>query len=125
MAEALLRRYAGDQFDIFSAGLDPAPEIHPFAVRVMNEIGETLEGQHPKSSKQYLGRMGFQYVMFVCSDAEEKCPRIFPGTLRYVSWPVDDPANAGGTEEERLEVFRRVRDELHDKIKRWVDDLGD
>ena len=123
MAEALLRRHAGERFEIFSAGLEPAPEIHPLAFRVMNEIGETLDGQYPKSSRQYLGRMGFQYVVFVCSDAEAKCPRIFPGALRSVSWPVEDPAKAEGTEEERLEIFRRVRDELHDKIKRWVGGL--
>ncbi|MEQ8819436.1 MAG: arsenate reductase ArsC [Sumerlaeia bacterium] len=123
MAEAFIRRLAGERFEVFSAGLEPAPEIHPLALRVMDEIGEIMEGQHPKSVKTYLGRMGFRYVVFVCADAENSCPRIFPGVLNFVNLTVDDPAKAEGTQEERLEVFRRVRDELHDKIERWVGTL--
>ena len=120
MAEAFLRKYAGDQFEIFSAGLEPKP-IHPLAIRVMNEVGIDMSGQYSKLLAQYLGKIHFSYLITVCSNAEEKCP-IFPGMGQRLHWPFDDPAAFMGTEAEKLAKFRQVRDQIDEKIKTWLEE---
>ncbi len=120
MAEALLRKHVGGDYQVFSAGTRPAEAVHPLAFRVMEEIGESMEGQIPKNVSEYLGKRSFRFVFFVCADAEDSCPRVFPGNTTFVPMTVDDPARAAGTEEERLAVFRRVRDELDIRIREWA-----
>ena len=120
MAEGFLRTYVGNRFDIYSAGLEPKDEIHPYAKLVMLEIGIDLSGQSPKSARVYLGRLSVRHFIVVCADAEQKCPRMFPGALRSWYWPFDDPASATGTEEERLAKFREVRDQIQQKIREWI-----
>jgi arsenate reductase len=78
MAEAFLRKYGDDRFEAYSAGLEPK-NIHPYTVRVMEEVGLSLDGQYSKSLAEYMGKVHFGYMITVCADAEEKCPSVFPG----------------------------------------------
>ena len=123
MAEAFLRRLAGDRFEVYSAGLEPK-EIHPLTRQVMAEIGYGLEGHHAKSLLDYMGKVHFGYLITVCANAEERCPAVFPGMGQRLHWNLDDPSAARGTEEERLAVFRRVRDELKERIVAWLSEQG-
>jgi arsenate reductase len=121
MAEGLLRHLAGERFEALSAGLEPNNEVHPFAIKVMAEIGIDISAQQPKSVDVYLGRTMIHYLIIVCNKAHATCPRVWPGLpdeKRYY-WPVDDPAAISGTSEEQLAVFRDVRDELQNTIESW------
>jgi len=118
MAEALLRRYASDRFEAYSAGLQPG-RIHPLARRVMEEIGLDLAGQYAKDVAQFLGRMHFGYLITVCRKAEEGCP-IFPGVGVRLFWDLEDPAAFEGPEEDRLSKFREVRDQIDERIRTWL-----
>jgi len=120
MAEGFLREYAGDSFDICSAGFEPKDEIHPYAKQVMREIGCDISSQYPKGTNEYLGRLAVTHLIIVCANAEEKCPRIFLGALNRWYWPFDDPAAATGTAEDRLVKFRQVRDQIRQKIREWI-----
>ena len=121
MAEAFLRKYAGDRFEVYSAGLEPQ-EIHPLTIQVMEEIGFDMSQHTSKPLSQFLGRLHFGYIITVCSRAAEKCP-IFPGMGTRLSWPFDDPASYEGTPEEKLDKFREVRDAINRRIINWVDNL--
>jgi arsenate reductase len=118
MAEGFLRRYGGDRFDAYSAGLSPRP-VNPLAVEVMDEAGIDISEQRSTGVREYLGRENFAYLITVCTDAERECP-IFPGISFRRHWPFDDPAAADGTEEERRAVFRRVRDEIGARVQEWI-----
>lgn len=120
MAEALLRRHAGEWLDAYSAGLDPKEEIHPLAVQVMEEIGLDLSEQYPKGVEEYLGRLSVSHLIVVCSQVEQGCPRLFPGAMNRLFWPFDDPAAVKGTREQRLEAFRTVRDQIDAQIQAWL-----
>lgn len=120
MAEAFLRRQVGDRFDVYSAGTEPADEVHPLAAKVMKEVGLSLEGQRPQGIGEMLGKVPARYLFIVCDGAAESCPSVWPGALERFVWPFEDPAKAQGTEEERLEVFRRVRDQIADRFGRWA-----
>lgn len=120
MAEALLRKHGGDRFEVQSAGLAPGEEIHPLARRVMAEVGLDLAGQHPKSLRPYLGRARFDVVIFVCERIEERCPVLWPSAMTGLTWPYEDPAAATGTEEERLQKFRSIRDQIELRILQWL-----
>lgn len=120
MAEGFLRQLAGDRFNVFSAGTEPKEEIHPLARQVMNEVGVDISDQHPKGLEDFLGRMAVRHLIIVCSGADENCPRIFPGLNERLFWPFDDPAAFEGSPEETLEEFRRVRDEIRERIALWL-----
>ena len=117
MAEGFLRHIAGDRFEVASAGA-VASEVNPDAIRVMKEAGIDISGQQSKDSSDFLGQR-FAYVVRVCDRAKETCP-IFPGAFRYFDWPFDDPAAAQGSEAERQGVFRRVRDEIEERVLEFV-----
>jgi arsenate reductase len=123
MAEAFLREYAGDRFEALSAGLEPT-EVHPLAVRVMREVGIDIAGSPSKSVLEYLGRRTVHVAVFLCPAAEEACPTNWPWALGRLSWPFNDPAATGGTEEERLRAFREVRDKIERRIRDWLGDGG-
>jgi|SRR5271157_3066101 len=108
IAEVVLRDYAGDRFEVYSAGLQP-DRLHPMVAPVLEEIGIDVSGQRSKDVKEFLGRFAFRYVIVVCENAERNCPKIFPGPGERLYWPFDDPASVKGTEEEQLEAFRRAR----------------
>jgi arsenate reductase len=114
MAEVLLRYCGEDQFEVFSAGTSPS-RVHPMAVEVMAEKGIDLTGQQSKSLDQFL-EQGFDFIITTCDDAQNKCPA-FPGRGKTLHWGLEDPAAAEGTREEKLKVFRRVRDELEKLIR--------
>ena len=124
MAEALLRKCAGDRFDVHSAGLEPT-RVHPYAVKVMAEIGIDIAGQRAKDVAEFLGKMNPAYVITVCENARQKCPTAFPATGdTMIAWPIDDPAEAEGAEENRLRRFCEARDQIAARIKAWLDALG-
>ena len=114
MAEGLLRHLAGDRFEAHSAGTE-ATHVRPLALRAMTEIGMDISRQGSKTLERYL-RESFDYVVTVCDDANEACP-VFPGAKERLHWSFPDPSRATGTEEERLAVFRAVRDEIRARIE--------
>ena len=114
MAEGILRHLAGDRFEAHSAGTQ-ATHVRPLAIRAMNEIGVNISRQESKILKRYLGEP-FDYVITVCDDANEACP-FFSGTKNRLHWSLPDPSAAEGSEEERLAVFRSVRDQLRDRVQ--------
>ncbi len=122
MAEAFLRHYAGDYFDVYSAGLEPR-DINPYTIQVMDEIGFDLSGHYSKDVTQFVFKQAFGYVITVCARAEANCP-IFPGITRRLSWPFEDPAAIQGSEAERLAKFREIRDQIDHRIQDWLREPG-
>ena len=114
MAEGLLRHLAGDRFDVASAGVAPT-EVRPEAIAVMRELGIDISHHRSKSVDEFLGQ-DFDYVITVCDNANEQCP-IFPSNTKRIHWSFADPAAAEGDDEARLAVFRRVRDEIFDRLR--------
>jgi arsenate reductase len=117
MAEALLRRLGGDRFAVASAGTE-ARGVHPLATRVMAEIGVDVRGHTSKTLDRFLGE-AWDYVVTVCDSANESCP-VFPGATTRLHWSFDDPSAATGSGEQRLAVFRRVRDEIQARVEAWL-----
>jgi arsenate reductase len=122
MSEAFLRKYGGEMFEVHSAGLEPTV-INPFTVKVLEEVGIDTSNQHAKSLVIYLGKTHFSYLITVCANAEERCP-VFPGMGTRLHWPFEDPAAFVGSDEEKTEIFREIRDQIEAKIKSWLMDLG-
>ena len=123
LAEGILRRAAGDLLEVHSAGSKPAGQVHPLASRVMEEIGIDLSGHRSKPMSEFLSRR-VDTVITVCGHVDQACP-IFPGQVNRHHWPFEDPARATGTEEERLLVFRRVRDEIRRVFDAYADGYRD
>jgi arsenate reductase len=119
MAEALLRRRAGDRFEVLSAGLAPR-QIHPLTLRVLEEIGIGTEGLRPKAIDEFLGKTIIHYAVVVCENAQASCPRLYPFAMQQLYWPFDDPAAFVGNEIARLGKFRAVRDQIDEKIATWL-----
>ena len=113
MAEGLLRRLAGDRFEVHSAGTRPGG-VRPEAVQVMREAGIDISGHRSKHVDEFAGRH-FDYVLTVCDNAREACP-VYPGQTTRLHRSFDDPAAVPGSEDERLAAFRRVRDQLRDYL---------
>lgn len=122
MAEAFLRKYGGDRFEVYSAGLDPAKGIHPLTIKVMEERGFDMQGHYAKDIAQYLGKVHFGYLITVCDRAEQNCP-IFPGMGQRLHWSFEDPVAFQGTEEEKLAKFREVRDQIEARVRAWLQEL--
>ena len=119
MAEAFLRKYAGDSFESHSAGLEPSG-LNPLTVKAMGEAGIDVSNQKSKGIETYLGKMLFQYLITVCDEADQNCPTVWPGVNRRMHWSLENPAKFEGTEEEKLAKFREARDLIEKKIKEWV-----
>ncbi len=117
MAEGYLRALGGDRFTAESAGTDPAA-VNPLAVQVMAESGIDISRQRSKSVSTLTGQ-SFDWVITVCDNARESCP-VFPGTCQKIHWPLEDPARAQGTDDEKLPVFRTVRDRIHEHIRAFL-----
>ena len=113
MAEGILRELRGEDFEVFSAGTKPSG-LNPYAVRVMKEIGIDISHHRSKGIGELAGRE-FDYVVTVCDRAREACS-FFPGGKRYIHRSFPDPSGCGGSEEEKFEAFRKVRDE----IRSWI-----
>ncbi|HYE64171.1 MAG TPA: arsenate reductase ArsC [Pyrinomonadaceae bacterium] len=116
MAEGLLRHHGGDRFEVFSAGTSPS-RVRPEAIEAMGEAGIDISAQRSKSVEEFTGQE-FDYVLTVCNNAKENCP-VFPGRTRRIHWSFEDPAAASGSAEKRLEVFRRVRDEMEERLREF------
>jgi arsenate reductase len=114
MAEGLLRQDAGERFEVFSAGTKPG-HVRPEAIVVMRELGIDISGNRSKSVDEFAGQQ-FDYVLTVCDIAKESCP-LFPSKTVTVHHNFEDPAALQGSEEERLALFRRVRDDIREYLK--------
>jgi thioredoxin type arsenate reductase len=110
MAEAILKSY-DERLEVYSAGTEPAAQVHPQAVRAMEEIGIDISGARPKNVARFLGEP-FDYVITVCGNAEASCPAFHGRVRRRLHIGFEDPAAARGTEAQVLEEFRRIRDQI-------------
>ena len=124
MAEALLKKHAGDRFEVYSAGFEHT-DLNPFTRQVMAEMGFDLGDQYAKGVKEYLGKINFAYVIIVCDRAEKTCPTAFPSISRQrLFWPFEDPVAFEGTDEEKLAKFREIRDQIDRRILQWLSELS-
>ena len=110
LAEGILRHAAGDLVEVHSAGSKPAGYVHPKAMEVMKEVGIDISAHTSKHLSEFLDKK-ITTVITVCGNADQACP-MFPGQVNRHHWGFDDPAHAEGTDEQVLEVFRRVRDQI-------------
>jgi arsenate reductase len=117
MAEGWLRRLGGDQFDVVSAGTHPVG-LNPYAVTAMQEVGVDISNHVSERVDPYIDQQ-FDYVITVCDRAQENCP-IFPGASKMLHWGFEDPAKAKGTYEQQMVVFRKIRDEIAERIRRFI-----
>ncbi len=120
MAEGLLRHLGGTRYEVFSAGTKPAG-VNPLAIEAMREVGIDISTQRSKSVAEFAGQE-FAAVITVCDNAAEECP-IFPGAPQRAHWSLPDPAAVSGTEQEKLEAFRKVREELERRIQAFVNSV--
>ena len=118
IAEALLKDFGDSDFAVSSAGTEPR-ELNPYTVAVLGEIGIDWSAAQSKSVTQFLGQP-FDYVITVCDRARQACP-IFPGDHNSLHWGLDDPAKVKGTDEHKLEAFRRTRTELAVRLRPFVE----
>jgi arsenate reductase len=117
MAEGMLRTWAGDRYEVASAGTERT-SVRPEAIEVMAEMGIDISGHRTRSVNEFLGQP-WDWVITVCETARHTCP-VFPGASRTDHWSFDDPAKAEGTEAERQAVLRRVAKEIGDRIRLFV-----
>ncbi len=118
MAEGWLRHLAGDRFEACSAGARPAGYVHPLAIRAMSEACVDISNHRSKSMDEFAGQ-AFDLVVTVCDKARQSCP-VFSREAHRAHWGIDDPAEAAGNDDEKIAVFRRVRDEIEHRIRRFV-----
>jgi len=110
MAEGILQQAAGGLLDVQSAGSKPAGYVHPLAIKALAEIGIDISANRSKHMDEFL-QQDVETVITVCGNADQACP-MFPGQVNRYHWGFDDPAHAQGDEEQQMQVFRRVRDEI-------------
>lgn len=118
MAQALWASAGGGRWEVESAGSRPSGYVHPLAIQAMRELELDISANTSKSLDRFQHE-AFDLVVTVCDNAREACP-VFPGAQAQVHWPFDDPAVATGTEEERLVAFRRVRDQIKDRVDTFL-----
>ena len=118
MAEGFLRALGGEQFESLSAGAKPAGYVHPLAVEAMREVGVDISKHTSKSIDDFEGKK-LDYLVTVCDKARESCPT-FSGAAKTLHWSFDDPAHATGSDEEKMRVFRRVREEIKQRIRLFL-----
>jgi len=116
MAEGFFKKYKSN-WEIRSAGTNPQG-LNPLSVKVMLEKGIDISGSKSKSINKFLGQK-FDYIITVCDNAKENCP-YFPGSAKYIHWSFSDPSSVSGSEEEKLNAFRKVRDEIEKKILEFI-----
>jgi arsenate reductase (thioredoxin) len=122
MAEALLRHYAGERFEVLSAGHSPT-EVHPLTRQVLADIGVDSSGLHAKSLDLFFAKVSIAYAIIVCDQGEDGCPRLYPFALHTLYWPFDDPTEATGSMAECLHTFRSVRDRIDRRLQAWLEEL--
>lgn len=119
MGEGLFRAEGGAGLEVFSAGVKPGA-VRPEAIAVMREIGIDISAHRSKSVDEFAG-LSFDYVVTVCDNARDTCPAYPGGTVR-IHWSLEDPAAVEGSEPERLEAFRRIRDRLRERVRAFLAD---
>jgi arsenate reductase len=117
MAEGFLRVLGGERFEAFSAGTKPSV-VNPIAIEAMREKGIDITHHRSKNADGYAGQ-NFEYIITVCDNAKEHCP-FFPGPSIRLHWSLPDPAEATGSHEERMHVFRTIRDEIESRVRELV-----
>ena len=122
MGEGLFRADGGREFEVFSAGTKPS-SVRLEAIAVMKEIGIDISGHRSKSVDEFV-RQPFDFVVTVCDNARESCP-VFPARTQRIHWSFEDPAAVQGSETERLAAFRRIRDEIHGRVREFVREQKD
>ncbi len=118
LAESLLRERAGNHFTAYSAGSEPKG-IHPLTIQVLQEKGIDTSKLRSKNLSEFLGKLPVHHLIVVCDNANQNCPRIVPGMLNREFWPFDDPPAFQGTDDEKLNKFRQVRDQIDRRIQQW------
>jgi arsenate reductase len=118
IAEVFLRKYASNEFNVFSAGFQ-IQTINPLTYEVMNEVGLNLRNQYSKEIKQLLHKHHFEIAISLCGKGEELCP-IFPGIATQLVWNIEDPSTFQGSEQKKLKKFREIRNIIEDKIKQFL-----
>jgi protein-tyrosine-phosphatase len=118
MAEAILNYRGGDRFQAFSAGVRPAGEVHPLAVRAMTEAGYDMSGKHPKHMNEFTEK-NVDFVITLCDRMKEECP-VFPGQPVVAHWGLPDPADAEGTDDEKLQAFRKTMIEIAERVSLFL-----
>ena len=121
IAEGFLRSLAGDRFEVASAGTK-ATRVHPFARRAMADVGIDIS-THTSKVVDDFAEQPWDYVITVCDAANEACP-VFPKPSNRLHWSFEDPSQAAGSDDQRLEVFRRVRDQIKHRITDWLRNVG-
>ena len=121
MAEGFLKSF-DQELEVFSAGTKPSSQVHPKAIQVMNEIGIDLSKNFPKMVDQFLND-SFDYIITVCDNAKETCPLFIGKVGKQLHIGFEDPADATGTEEEILSVFRRIRDEIKNDFYKFYSEI--
>ena len=119
IAEGLLRQFGGERFEAYSAGTE-ATNVRPLAIRAMQEIGIDIAGQSSKTLERYID-WPFDKVITVCDQANEACP-VFFGARERLHWSFPDPSTLVGTQQERLEGTRKIRDDIQRRIETWCDE---
>jgi len=119
LAEALLRRRAGDRYRVYSGGVEPG-RVHPLTIRVLEEVGIDTTNLESKGLDSVLGKANVATAIVVCAQAAESCPRLYPFAREVLRWPFDDPSRVQGSEELQLAAFRRTRDEIDARIRDWL-----
>ena len=122
MAEALLRHYAGERFEVLSAGVTPT-EVHSLTRQVLAEMGLDPRGLYAKRLDDFFAKVSIAYAIIVCHQVEDGCPRLYPFALQTLHWPFEDPTQAEGSTAERLHAFRAVRDQIDCRIRAWLQEL--
>jgi arsenate reductase len=117
MGEGLFRAEGNDRYEVFSAGTQPSI-VRPEAIAVMKEIGIDISSHRSKSVDEFGGQC-FDYVVTVCDNARDNCP-IFPAGTQRIHWSFEDPAAVEGDEAERLAAFRRIREQIHERVKAFI-----
>lgn len=119
MTEGFLKSF-DRRLEVYSAGTNPAPRVNPFAIQAMKEVGIDISGGTPKKVDQFIDQ-AFDYVITVCDDADKSCPNFKGKVGRRVHIGFPDPAKAAGTDEEKLTVFRRVRDDIRTRFREFYE----
>jgi len=110
MAEGILRNAASELIEVASAGSNPSGYVHPKAIAVLDEIGIDISSHNSKHMNDFLDQ-DIHTVITVCGNADQECPT-YPGQFHRHHWGFEDPAHAEGSEDEVMEVFRKVRNEI-------------
>ena len=118
MAQVLWQEMGQGQWNAESAGSKPSGYVHPLALKAIQELGYSIEGLESKTVEPFLER-DIDLVVTVCDNAKEACPTL-PGAKQILHWPFEDPADATGTEVEQMQLFRKIRDQIKDRIRSYL-----